>query len=69
MPSWGPDLVNKLILFYSILFYSILFYTGFLIKLFRVEMRQVYYNNSFLTFFQIALRIFFKFVLGLTIVL
>ena len=23
MPSWGPDLVNKLILFYSILFYSI----------------------------------------------
>ena len=21
MPSWGPDLVNKLILFYSILFY------------------------------------------------
>jgi hypothetical protein len=23
MPSWGPDLVKKLILFYSILFYSI----------------------------------------------
>ena len=33
MPSWGPDLVNKLILFYSIL------------KLFSHDIYKVWYQN------------------------
>ena len=32
MPSWGPDLVNKLILFYSILYNNLFFFPNRLVE-------------------------------------
>ena len=47
MPSWGPDLVNKLILFYSILYGR----TILVLQFFFINLPLKLFNFNFMFFF------------------